>query len=353
MYSDLDEQPTHQIVAPHSKVMVENPAWTDRYYFSTFNNDGSLILEMGIGAFPNIGIVEGFACASVRHGDFRTQYNVRPTRPLEDKLLPLEAGPLSFKVVEPQRRWRITLRNNPQGVSYDLNLNWEGRPFEAVPMFLKDKQGNVVTHVCHYVQRGKTNGAVQVGGREYHLENATAFRDRSWGIRSPGEGGPARGLLNWVPISAGDDLIIHYTLERQDGKVTYLSGSRLSIVTGEEDLITAVEHDIKFDSSSKIFKSGRLHYSFASGRELDMSMKKLGSWSYPFWYPIRKLSVGRGFDTFFIPSFPAALPESQGGRNTITFWIRTGARCTAPASSWSAMSATIWLCTPCVSPPLR
>ena len=277
MYSDLDEQPTHQIVAPHSKVMVENPAWTDRYYFSTFNNDGSLILEMGIGAFPNIGIVEGFACASVRHGDFRTQYNVRPTRPLEDKLLPLEAGPLSFKVVEPQRRWRITLRNNPQGVSFELDLNWEGRPFEAVPMFLKDKQGNVVTHVCHYVQRGKTNGAVQVGGREYHLENATAFRDRSWGIRSPGEGGPARGLLNWVPISAGDDLIIHYTLERQDGKVTYLSGSRLSVVTGEEDLITAVEHDIKFDSSSKIFKSGRLHYSFASGRELDMSMKKLGS----------------------------------------------------------------------------
>jgi hypothetical protein len=144
-------------------------------------------------------------------------------------------------------------------------------------MFLKDKQGNVVTHVCHYVQRDKTNGAVQVSGREYHLENATAFRDRSWGIRSPGEGGPARGLLNWVPISAGDDLIIHYTLERQDGKVTYLSGSRLSIVTGEEDLITAVEHDIKFDSSSKILKSGRLHYSFASGRELDMSMKKLGS----------------------------------------------------------------------------
>jgi hypothetical protein len=212
MYSDLDEQPTHQIVAPHSKVMVENPAWTDRYYFSTFNNDGSLILEMGIGAFPNIGIVEGFACASVRHGDFRTQYNVRPTRPLEDKLLPLEAGPLSFKVVEPQRRWRITLRNNPQGISYDLELNWEGRPFEAVPMFLKDKQGNVVTHVCHYVQRGKTNGVVQVGGQEYRLENATAFRDRSWGIRSPGEGGPARGLLNWVPISADDDLIIHYTL---------------------------------------------------------------------------------------------------------------------------------------------
>ena len=91
-----------------------------------------------------------------------------------------------------------------------------------------------------YVQRGKTNGVAKIGGREYKLENATAFRDRSWGIRSTGEGGPRRGLLNWVPISVGDDLILYYSLESQDGKLIYLSGGRLSVTTGEEDVITAV-----------------------------------------------------------------------------------------------------------------
>jgi hypothetical protein len=277
MYSDLDEMPTHQIVAPHSKVVVDNPAWTDRYYFSTFNTDGSLILEMGIGAFPNTGVLEGFACASVRNGDFRTQYNLRPSRPLDGKLLPLEAGPLSFKVLEAQRRWRITLQNNPQGLSYDLELTWEGRPFEAVPIFLKDKQGNIVTHVCHYVQRGKTNGTVKIGDREYRMDNAIAFRDRSWGIRSTGEGGPKRGLLNWVPMAVGDDLILYYSLERQDGKFTYLSGARLSVTTGEEDVITDVRHDIQFEGTSKIFKSGKLNLSFESGRQLGVSMRKLGS----------------------------------------------------------------------------
>jgi hypothetical protein len=277
MYSDLDEMPTHQIVAPHSKVAVDNPSWTDRYYFSTFNADGSVILEMGIGAFPNAGILEGFACASVKHGDFRTQYNLRPTRPLDGKLVPLEAGPLSFKVVEAQRCWRITLQENPQGFSYDLELTWEGRPFEAVPIFLKDKKGNIVTHVCHYVQRGKTNGVAKIGGREYKLENATAFRDRSWGIRSTGEGGPRRGLLNWVPISVGDDLILYYSLESQDGKLIYLSGGRLSVTTGEEDVITDVQHDIKFEGNSKVFKSGELKLSFQSGRELGLAMRKQGT----------------------------------------------------------------------------
>ncbi len=277
MYSDLDEMPTHQIVAPHSQVMVDNPAWTDRYYFSTFSRDGGLILEMGIGAFPNIDILEGFACASVAHGDFRTQYNLRPTRPLNGKLVPLDAGPLSFKIIEPQRHWRITLEENSQGFSYDLDLRWEGRPFEANPIFFKDKQGQVITHVCHYVQRGIANGVAQIAGREYRLDNGVAFRDRSWGIRSTGEGGPRRGLLNWVPISVGDDLIIYYSVEREDGRATYMSGGRVSVTTGEEDTITNVLHDIEFEGKSKVFKSGRLKMAFQSGRELDVSMRKLGA----------------------------------------------------------------------------
>src|SRR5258708_33177431 len=110
MERELGEMANHEMGGPHYKVVVDNPAWTDRYYFSTFNTDGSLILEMGIGAFPNTGVLEGFACASVRNGDFRTQYNLRPSRPLDGKLLPLEAAPLSFKVLDAQRPWRITVQ---------------------------------------------------------------------------------------------------------------------------------------------------------------------------------------------------------------------------------------------------
>lgn len=277
MYGDLDEFPTHQIVAPHGRVVAENPSWTDRYYFSTFAPDGGLILEMGIGAFPNADVLEGFACASVRNGDQRVQHNLRPSRPLGGKLLPLTAGPLSFEILEPQRRWRIRLADNAQDFSYDLNLTWEGRPFEADPIFFKDKKGNVITHVCHYVQRGRTSGVARIGGHEYRLDGAVAFRDRSWGIRSTGEGGPSRGMLNWVPISVGDDLIIYYLLEREDGTVTYLSGARLSVLSGEEERIASVKHDVNFESGSKIFKNGRIALKFDSGRDLEFSMRKLGS----------------------------------------------------------------------------
>ena len=96
MFTDLDEYPTHQIVAPHGTVSVDSPAWTDRYYFSCFRPDGSVVLHMGVGVFPNLRLVEAWSCSVVHEKGRYFQINVRPSASYDGSPWPLRAGPLSF-----------------------------------------------------------------------------------------------------------------------------------------------------------------------------------------------------------------------------------------------------------------
>jgi hypothetical protein len=275
MFTDLDEYPTHQIVAPHGTVSVDSPGWTDRYYFSCFCPDGSVVLHMGVGVFPNLRLVEAWSCSVVHEKGRYFQINVRPSASYDGSPWPLRAGPLSFELVAPQRRWRIVLDESPYGASFELELDFVGNLFEAAPVLVKRRDGTAVTHTTHYVQLGGGRGSARIDGHDYRLEDLVVFRDRSWGIRSPGEGGPSRGLLNWVPVRFGERGFCYYLIEREDGSSAYMSGGLLG---AERDTrIESIRHDLEFEPGTRIFKQGRLTMRLDNDESLEMSVRKLTS----------------------------------------------------------------------------
>lgn len=272
MFTDLDEFPSHQIVAPHGTVSVDSPAWTDRYYFSCFRPDGSMALHMGVGVFPNLRLVEAWSCSVVREGGRYVQINVRPSVRYGNAPWPLRAGPLSFELVAPRRQWRIALDDNAYGVAFDLQTDWLGELFEAEPVLVKRRDGTVITHTSHYVQIGEANGTARIDGEQHSLEGLLAFRDRSWGIRSPGEGGPSRGLLNWCPVRFGETGFCYYMLEREDGSSAYLSGGLFG-PEGEKRVV-AIDHELEFEPGTKIFKEGTIRAHLEDDESLEMAVEK-------------------------------------------------------------------------------
>ena len=80
-----------------------------------------------------------------------------------------------------------------------------------------------------FTQAGHWNGTITVDGEIHQIENATAIRDKSWGVRPVGERvGGAPGLMNgepgvywnWSPVMFGDQWLHFATFQDPDGNPT-------------------------------------------------------------------------------------------------------------------------------------
>ena len=61
MLSPFDDLPIHQIAEPLRHVATSDRNFYDRYYFNCFDREGSLMLVVGMGQYPNLGVADAFA----------------------------------------------------------------------------------------------------------------------------------------------------------------------------------------------------------------------------------------------------------------------------------------------------
>jgi hypothetical protein len=185
--SPLDDYPVHQIAQPIRYPATSDRNFYDRYYFNCHAGTDELMLIIGVGQYPNLGVTDAFALA--RHGDIHRV--VRASRELGADRMDTTVGPFRVEVIEGLRRLRVVLAPNAYGLEFDLTF--EGViPAQAEPRHYIRQQQRVIFDSFRLAQTGRWTGRVRSGAQEFTVtpDRWQGSRDRSWGVRPVGESEP-------------------------------------------------------------------------------------------------------------------------------------------------------------------
>src|SRR5262245_32343341 len=118
--SPLDDFPIHQAPQVMRHVATSDRNFYDRYYFNCHAGDDQLMLIIGVGQYPNLGVTDAFACVRTP----AMHRVVRASRELGADRMDTAIGPFRVEVLEGLKRLRVVLEPNEHGLSFDLT--WQG-----------------------------------------------------------------------------------------------------------------------------------------------------------------------------------------------------------------------------------
>ena len=252
MPTALDDLFSHQ-------PLTTDVGWFDRFYMNVHSPGADVTLSLGMGRYPQVGVIDGFAILVEPGG----QRNFRVSRegPAEERRL--EAGRLSAEILEPLRRWRLRLGENESHFAYDFEFDGDLAPIDAGHIERRSRKTGALLDWSHFVQVGRIQGRLVIDGvaRELAADSWFGVRDRSWGIR-PGAGAeppreapsPTAGRHDWVFGRAGDRAVF-YLLSGGGSRGPHLLGAGLSGPKGEIK-VTSVERLLDWDERGR-FRGAR------------------------------------------------------------------------------------------------
>jgi hypothetical protein len=266
--SPFDDLPVHQIAEPVRHVGTSDRNFYDRYYFNCFDLDGSLMLVLGMGQYPNLGVADAFAVVN----DRARHRVVRASRELGVDRGDTTVGPFRVEVIEGLRRLRIVLEPNEHGLAFDLV--WEAHdPAHLEPRHFDRSLGRVLIDSTRFAQTGRWSGTLRVGDREVAVtpDRWLGSRDRSWGVRPVGEPEPpgirgAQGLPGffWIyaPMQLEDRSLYFSVQERPDGRRILQEAAQVRSFDaggGEAEELGTPQHELHFVEGTREVDHAILH----------------------------------------------------------------------------------------------
>ncbi|MFE5495567.1 hypothetical protein ACFQ7Z_37175 [Streptomyces virginiae] len=293
----LDEYPIHQAPLSMKHLVSGDRNAYDRCIFHVFDHAGRAVLILGLGVYPNAGVIDAYA--TLRIGD--ELLAVRASDALTDDRMNLSVGPLSIVVDVPLQQ--LTLRcapdsDDPHGLSYDITWTAE---FPAVwePHHIQRRGDRLMLEGRRFVQAGNVTGTIRAKGEEFTLSAGewTGTRDRSWGVRPiPGEeGGRAAEEYRpdgfhwlWIPVRFADRFVMVIAQEDADGHRTLNEAVQVFPEgSGRADVQLGWPHtEIRYRPGSRHPESAVVHLTDPSRKPLELGVEILNS---------SPLAVGAGY----------------------------------------------------------
>lgn len=316
----LDEYPVHQVPLSMKHVATGDRNAYDRCIFHVFDHRGRALLIVGLGVYPNAGVIDAYA--TLRDGN--RLHAVRASDALGDDRMNLSVGPLRITVEEPLRRLRLQLdagslpdgnakpggnakpdgnsmpdaNSMPDGSSLSYDITWTA-DFPALwePHHVQRRGGRLTLDGRRFVQAGSVEGVIRVDGEEIPVGAGewTGTRDRSWGVRPiPGEEGgrladenPTEGFhWLWCPVRFEDRFLMVVMQEDADGFRT-LNDATL-VRDGHRDLqLGWPQADITYRPGTRHPTSAVIHLTHPADRKpMELGVEVLTS---------SPLAVGAGY----------------------------------------------------------
>jgi hypothetical protein len=184
MITKYDELFCHQAVSTFDRPGTSAREWTERSWAQVHDIAGTAHLAAGFGYYPNRNIMDAFVCFTIRD---EKEYIVRASRELRPDIDLLEVGPFRYEVVEPLKKVRFVLGENPYGLTYDIEVDGTSPLYEE-PAQHQISRGRLKEHITRMVQSGRPSGWIQAGSETFRIDKTSwvSERDRSWGIRVAG-----------------------------------------------------------------------------------------------------------------------------------------------------------------------
>ncbi|WP_405829226.1 MULTISPECIES: hypothetical protein [unclassified Streptomyces] len=293
----LDEYPIHQAPLSMKHLVSGDRNAYDRCIFHVFDHAGRAVLILGLGVYPNAGVIDAYA--TLRLGD--ELLAVRASDALTDDRMNLSVGPLSITVDVPLKR--LTLRcaadpADPDGLSYDVTWTAE---FPAVwePHHVQRRGDRLMLEGRRFVQAGGVSGVIRAKGEEFVLTPGewTGTRDRSWGVRPiPGEDGgraaeeyrPEGFHWLWIPVRFEDRFVMVIAQEDADGHRTLNEAVQVFPEgSGRHDVQLGWPHtEIRYRPGGRHPERAVVHLTDPSRKPLELGVEILNS---------SPLAVGAGY----------------------------------------------------------
>lgn len=228
MLTSLDDTLWHQLPTTFDHVGTSDPRFFDRYWFAGYAPDGSAAVQVTMGVYRNMNVLDGGAVV-VHRG---RQYNVRVSRSLGHEVDTV-CGPLRVRPTVPLQEFRITIDPGEHGVSGELT--WCGLlpAAEERPHFAR-RRGRVTEDYRRFDQIGTLRGTLSVGDERIDVAEWWSCRDHSWGVRprmgikepvtGPKEDLGKRGFAMAFLFFATDAAAGHVLFERRGEDPGYLTG---------------------------------------------------------------------------------------------------------------------------------
>jgi hypothetical protein len=287
-----DEQFNHQVVETFASVGQSDPAWAEKVCGMAAAKDGSLQIGFGFGKYSNSNVVDAYA--GVCRGT--EQWVVRASRSLNSDPDTVNAGPVSYQVLEPLHSVRVSLAANAeQPIAFDFVFK------SVVPCVLEEREDRrdmhgfrKATDQIRYHQTGVAAGWVEVDGRrtEIGADSWIATRDKSWGIR-PQVGVPLadmepdfhqqipQALAIWNPLlfqrKDGSRYAFHHYFLQFSGAGFMHRRVQGGVETdaGKVAAVTAMTPQLEFDPLTKRLQRGTFAFLMADGSERPMQLEKI------------------------------------------------------------------------------
>jgi len=321
----LDDFPIHQTPEPIAHVATSDRNAYDRTWFNGYAADGSAYFGIGMAVYPLRGILD---CAfSVVERDGR-QHSFFGSRRAPLERTDMRVGPFRLEVVEPLRRTRVVLDDNPTGLACDLTFSARTAPIQEGRQTLWQGTRRMMD-TTRFDQFGRWSGTVRNPDGELAVDDWYGTKDRSWGVRGVGEpetGGAPRApggiFFLWAPLVWDDHITHAIFFDGPRGEALVREGITAPLYTNEADVPDALEgtdermagaaHRVQYHPGTRLAAHAEIDLTDLAGRtrtielapELRFHMKGLG-YIHPEWGQGRwkgELEIGgESFD-------PATLP---------------------------------------------
>lgn len=290
MLSRFDDYAIHQTPEPLSHPASTDRNVYDRYWFNGYDRDGEFYFGIGMGLYPNRGILDcGFSI--VRGGEQHAFHASRrmPADPGETVV-----GPFRLEVLEPMRSIRVRLEPNETGIACDLRFIARTASVEEGRQIAR-RGGRVFMDATRFAQYGRWQGEIQYDGKRLAIDPTRVFatKDRSWGIRPVGEpesgGAPMLELPSfyflWAPIHWNNRCTHFGIFEDADGRPWHFDGvvmpayESLEMIPPVEDPATkkmiSGERRITYVPGTRRAKSAVIAMTDRQGERIEISLEPL------------------------------------------------------------------------------
>jgi hypothetical protein len=268
--SPLDDYPVHQIPEVMRHTGTSDRNFYDRYYFSAFPVSGDSMLIVGVGQYPNLGVLDAFAL--FRRGS--THRVVRASRELGADRMDTRVGPFRIEVIEGLRRLRVVLDETEHGLSFDIT--WDGSiPPQVEPQHHIRWQERLMFDSKRLAQTGRWTGSITLDGvlLDVTPDQWWGARDRSWGIRPVGDPEPAgiqaRNSITfywlYTPVQFDDHSILCIIQEDADGRRVLEEAVRVW-ASGESEYLGRPEYQPVYTPGTREVQTAVISFSPPGGK---------------------------------------------------------------------------------------
>lgn len=265
MTGKMDEYLVHQAVRTIAEVESDHQHWQDRLYFNFVDPRGEFVALTGYGAFPNQKNAQGLLLVNYK-GEHYAYFSVRPLQ--EDREV-MQAGTISYEVLEPLKSWRIEVADEANDIKGSLEFQARCPLYQFRPIQWK-KGDYTVAHQMHYTQSGTYKGSFTIGDNTF--TDLVGIRDRSWGIRDLAQ------IPMWIWISAQfpNHCVSAWIWETPEGEIIHEDGA-ITYVDGTVRPITRIEHELEVTPGARHPNNARFRLTTDDGEVHALTAAELSS----------------------------------------------------------------------------